>query len=170
MAKPFSVNEIVSESVTIRTQDSSLSMVMDQAAERTELDGAVSISQMIARGVANTNVSPANASYPTLTPADALNLADVARLNVNPNLAGTVIHSLSMGIGPLALSGRVLYIQNTGTGPGQTLTLPNDSGTGTVGNRFFCSEDVVIPPGAGAIVTYSDTGDGFWFVRVIPAP
>lgn len=120
-------------------------------------------------GLANVVTLPAAATnYPTLSPTDVPNLNSAARLNVEPNAAGTTIQSLFLHApNP---DGRELRIQNVGTAPGQTLTLVNQSGSGTTGDLFFGPGDFPIPQGGGVLVGFDAnvTASGAWLVRAVP--
>lgn len=104
-------------------------------------------------------------SYATLSPTEVPGLNAASRLDIDPNAAGTTIHSLFMA-SPNP-DGRMLIIQNVGASA--SVTLKNQSGTGTVGDRFFWAQDMVIPAGGGVVMTYDSTSPGFWFIRAIPA-
>jgi hypothetical protein len=111
------------------------------------------------------NLNPAAPLYNTLTTGDVPGLNETSRLNVFPDAGGTTINSIIIA-GPNPT--RVLWIQNIGTAPGQTLTLNNQNVAGTAGGRFFGPGNYVIPAGGGVTLGFDDqVAPGFWFVRGI---
>lgn len=111
-------------------------------------------------------LNPANADYPELNNTDVGGLNLSSRLSILPDPAGTTIHSIIIDSGQANPDGRTLLIQNIGTAVGQTLTLANLSGTGTIGGLIQGPGDYIVPHGGGVIITFDSDSD-VWFVRGI---
>jgi hypothetical protein len=116
--------------------------------------------------VANSaTLSSAATNYNALTSSDASGLDTASRLNVEPNASGTTIRSIVLSS---SQPGRTIFVQNTGTSAGQTLTLPNEDGSGTANWRFFSPQGnaYVLPPGAGVTICLDDTiSPTSWVIR-----
>jgi len=116
-----------------------------------------------------TNVAtldPAAPSYPTLSNVDVPGLRTTSRFNVVPDAGGTTIDSLFTNTANV--DGRGISVWNLGSTPGQTLTLPNQSASGTDGGKFFSDGDTIIQPGGGAKIQFdASVGPGFWRVSTL---
>jgi hypothetical protein len=114
-------------------------------------------------------LDPAAPSYAELSNASVSNLNVSSRLNVVPDASGTSIDSIVIDAGHPNVDGRELWIQNTGTDPAQTLTLVNQSGSGTAGGLLLCPNggDYAIPAGGGVSIMFDDSfgANGAWLVR-----
>ncbi len=111
-------------------------------------------------------LDPAAPSYPALTDADSPAIRTASRFNVVPDAGGTTIDSLFTNTANV--DGRGIAVWNLGTSPGQTITLPNQSSSGTDGGKFFSDGDTTIQPGGGAKIQFdASVGPGFWRVSTL---
>jgi hypothetical protein len=132
-------------------------------------NGSGNMQQTMLTTEAVVTLAVANAVYNELTSNDVASLNTVSKLNIIPNAAGTIINSMFVLAGNQNPN-RVLWIQNLGTAPAQTLTLSNRSVAGTDGGKFIAPGDFVIPAGGGVTVGFDGSiAPGFWMVRAIPA-
>lgn len=215
MSKPFVVQTLVEDLITMRTTDSSAQVILDQNApgpdnnwiviktdrfdhniqmttdvgEEVKIGGgniflttpngnvSAVAGQIILNGqqvrqtmltLTNEGVlSPANALYNELNNGDIGGLNEISRVNIDPDVAGTVVNSLIIHTGDPNIDGRIIVLQNIGTAPGQTLTLNNLSGAGTAGGLFVTgATPVVLAAGHGCVLEFSasTTADGAWLV------
>jgi len=111
-------------------------------------------------------LAPAAAVYNELNNTDVPGINEMSRVLIEPDAAGTSIHSMIIHVGDPNIPGRVIRLQNTGTNVGQTLTLVDQSGAGTAGGLFLGPGDYVIPAGGGADVVFSLAANA-WLVQGI---
>jgi len=131
-------------------------------------NSAVNNEQTLLTVTRRVTLDPADPLYDELNNSDvgAINIS--SRLNIVPDAAGTVVNSLVIDEGNANPDGREIWIQNTGTDPGQTLTLTNLSPSGTAGGKFRGPGDYVIEAGGGVSIMFdAGSGDGEWLVRGI---
>lgn len=116
-------------------------------------------------------LSPANALYNELNDGDIPGLNEISRIYINPDALGTTINSIIIHGGDPNINGRVILVQNIGTAPGQTLTLNNLSGAGTVGGLITtpAGTPLVINPGGGAVISFSTLITNTWSVDIASA-
>lgn len=114
----------------------------------------------------NATLDPADANYDELNNTDVPDLINSSRLNIVPDAAGTTVHSIFTNDGVPNVPHKTLWVMNTGTDPGQTLTFINQSGSGTVGGLFFGPGDYEIPAGGGVVLLLDThvTADPVWVV------
>lgn len=115
----------------------------------------------------NATLDPANAVYNELSNIDVPDLINSSRLNIVPDATGTTVHSIFTNSGVDNIPHKTLWLMNTGTAVGQTLTLVNQSGLGTIGGLFFGPGDYIIPAGGGVVLlfdTHVTPPNGTWVV------
>lgn len=112
-------------------------------------------------------LNPANALYNELNNTDIPTLRVLSRVNINPAALGTTVNSLFIDAGNPNIDGREIWIQNIGTAAGQTLTLNNLSGAGTVGGLFRTPVPAFAIPAGGGVSIMFDSGQNEWLVRSI---
>ena len=129
-------------------------------------NSAVNNEQTLLTVTRRVTLDPADPVYDELNNTDVGSINISSRLNIVPDASGTIVNSLIINVGDPNPDGREIWVQNLGTDPGQTLTLTNQSPSGTAGGKFRSAADYVIGSGGGVGIMFDQAADE-WLVRGI---
>lgn len=159
---PNTALQLLNGNIFVFTPNGNIEMTSSHSVD----NAAVNSEQTLLTVTRRVTLDPADPVYDELNNSDVGSINISSRLNVAPDAAGTVVNSLVIDEGNPNPDGREIWVQNIGTDPGQTLTLTNQSPSGTVGGKFRSATDYVIGAGGGVGIMF-DASVNEWLVRGI---